>query len=356
MIRLFIVFIAILWSGSSVTQDPNERLEEAMFGQMPDSTVVKQFVLRNTSGMQVTIISYGAIVTQIQAPDREGNLINVVAGRGTLEPYLNRFPAAAVIGRVVNRIGNAQFSIDGVKYHLTVNDRGKHHIHGGRGSFARVVWEAEALPVTSNGAGVRLTHRSADGEDGYPGNVTATVTYTLTDDNDLRLDYTATTDRPTVINMSNHAYFNLAGSDDLQTHELVLNADRYTPTDNELIPTGEIRSVENTPMDFTTPEFIGARTDRIQAPITNAYDHNFIINGRVGEVRLAARVHEVTSGRMMEVFTDRPGVQLYTANPAFFCLETQDYPDAINHPNFPSPIVRPGTPFETTTIFRFSTE
>ena len=327
-----------------------------MFGQMPDGTVVEQFVLRNAGGMQVKIISYGAIVTEIQAPDREGNLINVVAGRDTLEPYLSRFPAAAVIGRVVNRIGNAQFSIDGVEYDLTVNERGKHHIHGGRGSFARVVWDAEALPVTANEAGVRLTHRSVDGEDGYPGNVTATVTYTLTDDNELRLDYTATTDRPTIINLSNHAYFNLAGSDDLGTHELLLNADRYTPTDNELIPTGEILSVENTPLDFTAPEFIGARTELIHEPVRNVYDHNFVINGRGDEVRLAARVHEVTSGRVMEVFTDRPGVQLYTGNPAFFCLETQDYPDAINHPNFPSPIVRPDSPFQTTTIFRFSVE
>ena len=353
---LFVLLAALCFPGLSSAQVSNERLEETVFGHMPDGMVVKQFALRNANGMTVRIISYGAIVIEIQTPDRDGNTINVVYGSDTLEPYLDPFPAAAVIGRVANRIGNAGFSIDDVEYRLTVNHRGKHHIHGGDRGFAKVVWDAEALPVTESEVGVRLTHLSVDGEDGYPGNVTATVTYTLTDDNELRLDYTATTDRPTIINMTNHAYFDLGGDGDLSTHELWLNADRYTLTDSELIPTGDVLSVKNTPLDFTTPEFIGARTDQIHEPIENFYDHNFVFNASGKGVVLVARVREVKSGRVMEVRTDRPAVQLYTGNSVGFCLETQTYPDAINHENLPSPIVRPGTPFQTTTIFTFSAQ
>jgi len=353
---LFVLLAALCFPGLSSAQVSNERLEETVFGHMPDGMVVKQFALRNANGMTVRIISYGAIVIEIQTSDRDGNTINVVYGSDTLEPYLDPFPAAAVIGRVANRIGNARFSIDDVEYLLTVNHRGKHHIHGGDRGFAKVVWDAEALPVTESEVRVRLTHLSVDGEDGYPGNVTATVTYTLTDDNELRLDYTATTDRPTIINMTNHAYFDLGGDGDLSTHELWLNADRYTLTDSELIPTGDVLSVKNTPLDFTTPEFIGARTDQIHEPIENFYDHNFVFNAVGKGVVLVARVREVKSGRVMEVRTDRPAVQLYTGNSVGFCLETQTYPDAINHENFPSPIVRPGTPFQTTTIFTFSAQ
>jgi aldose 1-epimerase len=337
-------------------QQSSERLQQTVFGRMPDGTAVQQFTLRNNSGMTVKIISYGAIITEIQAPDRDGNTINVVRGSDTLEPYLRGFPAAAVIGRVANRIANARFSIDDVEYRVTVNHRSKHHIHGGDRGFAKVVWDAEALPVTENEAGVRLTYLSVDGEDGYPGNVTATVTYTLTDDNELRLDYTATTDKPTIISMTNHAYFDLGGNGDWSTHELWLNADRYTPADSELIPTGEVASVTGTPLDFTTPAFISARLDQIREPVEGFYDHNFVINGGGEGVILVARVRELTSGRVMEVWTDRPAVQLYTGNPVGFCLETQIHPDAINHENFPSPIVRPGTPFRSTTIFTFSTE
>ena len=362
--RLLIFLAALCFPNPSAAQRSNERVEEAVFGRMPDGTAVEQFTLRNNNGMTVKIISYGAIVTEIQAPDRDGNTINVVYGSDTLEPYLDGFPAAAVIGRVANRIANARFSIDDVEYHVTVNHRGKHHIHGGDRGFAKVVWDAEALPVTENEARVRWTYMSADGEDGYPGNVTATVTYTLTDGNELRLDYTATTDRPTIINMTNHAYFDLGGKGDLSTHELWLNADHYTRADNELIPTGEIFSVTNTPLDFTTPEFIGARLDQIHEPVEGFYDHNFVFNGGVegivdtdGEgVVLVARVRELGSGRVMEVRTDQPAVQLYTGNPVGFCLETQNYPDAINHENFPSPIVRPGTPYRSTTVFAFSAE
>ena len=367
MRRHLLVFIAALClpnpSSAQLSSDQlssdqrsNERLQQTVFGRMPDGTAVQQFTLRNNNRMTVKIISYGAIITEMQAPDRDGNTINVVRGSDTLEPYLRGFPAAAVIGRVANRIANARFSIDDVEYRVTVNHRGKHHIHGGDRGFAKVVWDAEALPVTENEAGVRLTYLSVDGEDGYPGNVTATVTYTLTDDNELRLDYTATTDKPTIISMTNHAYFDLGGNGDWSTHELWLNADRYTPADSELIPTGEVASVTGTPLDFTTPAFISARLDQIREPVEGFYDHNFVINGGGEGVILVARVRELTSGRVMEVWTDRPAVQLYTGNPVGFCLETQIHPDAINHENFPSPIVRPGTPFRSTTIFTFSTE
>ena len=370
----FVLLAALCVPGPASAQVSNERLEEAAFGLMPDGTAVRQFTLRNRSGMTVKIISYGAIVTEIQVPDRDGNTINVVRGADTLEPYLRGFPAAAVIGRVANRIANARFSIDDVEYNVTVNHRGKHHLHGGDRGFAKVVWDAEALPVTENEARVRLTYLSVDGEDGYPGNVTATVTYTLTEGSELRLDYTATTDRPTIVNMTNHAYFDLGGNGDMSTHELWLNADRFTLADDELIPTGEYSSVTNTPLDFTTPEFIGARVDQIHEPVDGFYDHNFVFNSGGGAngrdnrggdrifdtdsdaVPLVARVREVTSGRVMEVRTDQPAMQLYTGNPVGFCLETQNFPDAINHENFPSPIVRPGAPYRTTTIFTFSAE
>jgi aldose 1-epimerase len=360
---VFTLLAALCFPYLSSAQVPSERLEESEFGRMPDGTAVEQFTLRNANGMTVKIVSYGAIVTEIQAPDRDGKTINVVYGADTLETYLDPFPAAAVIGRVANRIANARFSINDVQYRITVNHRGKHHLHGGDRGFAKVVWDAEARPVTENEVGVRLTYLSVDGEDGYPGNVTATVTYTLTNDNELRLDYRATTDRPTIINMTNHAYFDLGGDGDLSTHELWLNADRYTLTDSELIPTGDVLSVTDTPLDFTSPEFIGARLGQIREPVVGFYDHNFVFNARDegigsddGNVVLVARVREISSGRVMEVRTDRPAVQLYTGNPVGFCLETQNYPDAINHENFPSPILRPGTPFRTTTIFTFSTD
>ena len=364
--HLLVFLVASCLPSLSSAQIFNERLEETVFGRMPDGRAVEQFTLSNRNGMTVRIISYGAIVTEIQAPDRDGNTINVVYGSDTLEPHLAGFPAAAVIGRVANRIANARFSIDEVEYRVTVNHRGGHHIHGGDRGFAKVLWDAEALPFTENEAAVKFTYLSVDGEDGYPGKVTVTVTYTLTDDNELRLEYTASTDRPTIINMTNHAYFDLGGDGDLSTHELWLNADRYTPADNERIPTGDIVSVTDTPLDFTTPEFIGARLDQIHEPVEGFYDHNFVFNtdnlgvgGGVTEdegIVLVARVHKLDSGRVMEVRTDQPAVQLYTGNPVGFCLETQDYPDAISHENFPSPILRPGMPYRTTTIFTFSVE
>ncbi|MBE0544803.1 MAG: galactose mutarotase [Verrucomicrobia bacterium] len=330
-------------------------MEEREFGKLDDGTVVKQFILRNANGMTAKIITYGAIISDLQAPDRNGAFTNVVLGADSMDGYLGRgaVPSAAVIGRVANRIAGARFTIDGVEYKVTAN-AGTNHIHGGRKGFASVVWQAQALPVAKEQAAVRLTYLSKDGEEGYPGNLTATVTYTLTDNNELRLDYTATTDKPTLVNLCNHAYFNLAGGGDVLGHELWLNADRYTLADVQLIPTGEISSVNGTPLDFTTPALIGARVNEVKPrPI---YDHNYVINGGGKSLVLAARARDPKSGRVMEVRTTEPGVQLYTGRPGTFCLETQHFPDSVNHPHFPTTVLRPGEKFESTTIFGFWTK
>ena len=327
------------------------RLEEREFGKLANGMAVKQFTLRNAKGMTVKVITYGAIITEIQAPDRNGQMTNVVLGADSIEPYTRNFSAAAVLGRVANRIAGAKFTIDGVEHKVTANS-GPNHIHGGRKGFASVVWQAKPLPASDKTAAVRLTYLSVDGEEGYPGNLTATVTYSLNDNNELRLDYTATTDKPTPVNLSNHAYFNLAGGGEATNHELWLAADQYTLADAQLIPTGELAPVKGTPLDFTTPTIIGARMDQLKPrPI---YDHNFVINSGGKSLALAARVRDPQSGRIMEVRTTQPGVQLYTGRQGRFCLETQHFPDSVNHLNFPSTIVRPGEKFESATVFTFS--
>jgi aldose 1-epimerase len=314
-------------------------------------------------------MNYGGIITEILAPDRKGNLTNVLLGSDNFDAYLKGHPAAAaVIGRYANRIAGARFTIDGTVYRLAANN-GTNHIHGGTKNFARVVWDAKALPITMREGAVELRYLSKDGEEGYPGNLNVSVTYTLTTDNELRLDYRAQTDKPTVINLTNHAYFNLAGSGDALAHVLWLASDRYTPANDQLIPTGEIAPVKDKPLDFTTPTPIGARIDRLK-PRPGGYDHNYVLAG-TGKLTLAARVYEPASGRVMEVSTTEPGVQLYSGNHVRdfvgsggarynshpgFCLETQHYPDTPNQPGFPSAVLRPGTNFHSTTVFKFSTK
>jgi aldose 1-epimerase len=259
--------------------------------------------------------------------------------------------------------------LDGREYKLAANNA-PNHIHGGRRGFAQVAWEGQALPARPHEASVQLTYLSPDGEEGYPGNLKATVTYTLTDDNELRLDYEAVTDQPTVVNLTNHAYFNLAGAGDVYGHELLIQADSYTVADEALIPTGEIRSVTGTPLDFTKATPMGARINELP-PHTRGYDHNFVVKGGGQSLTRAATVYEPKSGRVMDVFTTEPGVQLYTGNHiqdlvgvdgatfhrhAAFCLETQHYPDSPNQPNFPTVVLRPGRTFKSTTAFRFSTK
>jgi len=341
------------------------------WGKTPDGTVVHLFTLTNRQGVVAKVTSFGAILTELRVPDRAGRPANVVLGFDNLDQYVKGHPAfGATIGRFANRIAKARFSIDGVEYKVAANS-GANHIHGGRQGFDKRVWQARPLLPKDREAAVEFSYVSQDGEEGYPGNLKVTVTYTLTDSGELRIDYRASTDKATPINLTNHSYFNLAGSGDVRDQELMINADRYTPADGELIPTGEIASVKGTPLDFTKPLKIGARIEQLK-PQPGGYDHNYVINGDPGTLRLAARATEPRSGRVMEVSTTEPGVQLYTANGldgnitgvdgvvyprhGGFCLETQHYPDSVNKPAFPSPILRPGQTFNSTTVFKFSVQ
>lgn len=323
---------------------------------MPDGTPVTEITLRNAHGLRVRLINYGATITEILAPDRTGGLTNVVLGATSLDAYLKGFGgAASVIGRVANRIAHARFTLDGVEYKLAANN-GPHHLHGGKVGFARVLWQARTLPPTEHAAAAQFSYVSRDGEEGYPGTLKVTVTYTLTDKNELRVDYEATTDKATPVNLTNHAYFNLAGHGQVLDHELWLAADAYTPTDEGLIPTGEIAPVKGTPLDFTTPTRVGARIEQLKPRLTG-YDHNFVIRGGGTNLVQAARLSDPASGRILEVSTTEPGVQLYTGNHlrhAGLCLETQHFPDSVHHPQFPPTILRPGRAFKSTTVFAFS--
>jgi len=340
---------------------------ENRFGEI-DGTPVNLYTLLNNHGMIVLVMDYGATITQVRVPDRNGDMANVVLGSDTFEPYISRHPAAAsVIGRFANRIAKARFTLDGAEYSLAANS-GPNHIHGGRRNFATVVWKREFV-LSRDGTALRLRYRSADGEEGFPGNLDVSVTYTLTDDNELRLDYEARTDKPTVVNLTNHAYFNLAGAGDVLNHQLWLAAEQYTPTEQERIPTGEIASVKGTPLDFTTPATIGSRIDQLK-PRPGGYDHNYVLPPAARNGAVFARVYEPKSGRLMEVTTTEPGVQVYTGNHirdfagagggrfgrhGGICLETQHYPDSPNKPQFPTTTLRPGQVFRSSTTFKFST-
>ena len=342
------------------------RIQEQDWGRTSDGTPVKLFTLTNSKGMVAKISNYGGIITEIRVPDRNGKIDDVVLGFDNLDQYLKGHPFfGAIAGRVGNRIAKGRFTIDGQEYKLATNN-GPNHLHGGLKGFDKVVWIATP---SQHGATLELSYHSKDGEEGYPGNLDVTVTYTLTDDNELRIDYTAKTDKATPVNLTNHSYFNLAGGGDIGNHELYLNADRYTVTDDTLIPTGEIAPVKGTPLDFTKPTLIGARFDQLKA--RGGYDDNFVLNSGGKSLALAARAYEPTTGRILEVLTTEPGVQLYTGNfldgkltgingavyakHTGFCLETQHFPDSINHPNFPSTILRPGQTYKTTTVFKFDT-
>jgi aldose 1-epimerase len=332
------------------------------------------FTLTNSHGVEVRAMNYGGIILSIRVPDREGKLADIVLGHETLEGYVPNPPyIGAIVGRYANRIANGTFTLDGKAYTLPKND-GPNTLHGGtEKTFNKVVWDGEPLKGKT---GVVFTYLSKDGDDGFPGNLKLKVTYTLTESNELVIDYEATTDKATPINLSQHSYFNLAGegNGDILNHELMLNADRFTPVDKNLIPTGELRPVKGTPMDFTTSTRVGARINDNyeQLVLGHGYDHNFVINRKGEGLVLAARVYEPTSGRVMEVSTTQPGVQFYTGNfldgtvigkegHAYkknfgLCLETQHYPDSPNHPAFPTAILKPGETFRETTVFKFSTK
>jgi aldose 1-epimerase len=359
---------AVAWGAEKSL--PMKRLEKSDFGKLPDGGSAQLYTLRNRHGLTVKVTNYGLIITEILAPDRDGKFADVVLGFDNLERYLKGHPFfGAIAGRYANRIAKGKFSLDGHEYTLAVNN-GPNHLHGGKKGFDKQVWEVEELASIPDRVGLEFRYTSKDGEEGYPGNLKLAVRYILTDDNELLITYSATTDKKTVINVTNHSYFNLAGSGDVREHVLEIMADQYTPVDEGLIPTGEIASVKGTPLDFASPRKIG---ERIEQTGIGGYDHNFVLRGGVTEkARLAARVSEPKSGRVMEVFTTEPGVQLYTANgldgsivgvggvkyPKFgaFCLETQHYPDSPNKPNFPTAVLEPGKKFESKTSFKFSTK
>jgi aldose 1-epimerase len=341
------------------------------FGKTADGVPVDLYVLTNTKGSTAKVITYGAILTELHVADRDGKFDDVVLGFDNLKEYLAGHPMfGATVGRVANRIAKGKFTLDGKEYTLALNS-GPNSIHGGRKGFDKVVWKAQALPKP-DGVAVQFNYRSPDGEEGYPGNLQATVTYALTNDNELRITYTAATDKATPVNLTNHSYFNLAGAKagDVLDHVMMLAADEYTPADNTLIPTGEIKSVRGTPLDFTSPTPLGARIAELK-PNPGGYDHNYVVRNGGKSLVLAARIYEPKSGRVMELFTTEPGVQLYTANfldgkrkgkdgvaygkHQAFCLETQHFPDSVNHPNFPSVILRPGETYKQTTVYKFST-
>jgi aldose 1-epimerase len=350
---------------------PKARVEKAKYGATQEGTVIDVYTLTNKNGMVAKVITYGALLTELHVPDRDGKLADVALGFPKLEQYLGDHPYfGATIGRVGNRIGKATFSLNGKTYTLAANN-GPNHLHGGLKGFDKRVWKAQPVQV-AGGTSVKFTYVSPDGEEGYPGTLTSSVTYTLTDKNELRLDYVANTDQPTPVNLTNHTYFNLAGEGvgDIKNHELTLLADRFTPVDATLIPTGEIAPVKGTVMDFLRPTAIGARIEQVPGPAPVGYDHNYVLSSGGGVLALAATVKEPTTGRIMEVLTTEPGIQFYSGNfldgtltgksgvkyqkQTGFCLETQHFPDSVNHANFPPTVLQPDKTYKTTTVYRFS--
>ena len=354
-LRLAIVFVVASVFLGSVRAQTLKRVEQADFGKTQDGSEVKLITLRNAKGMSAQIISYGAIIKELHAPDRNGNFTNILLTTDSLQSFQRGFNgAAAVIGRVVNRIGGARFELDGMTCKLPANS-GQNTIHGGRKGFAQSVWMVEDAPRKNHESSVKLTYLSKDGEEGFPGNLKTSVIYSLTDNNEFRIDYEAETDKPTIANLTNHAYWNLAGGGSCLDNILWIPSESYTPADADLIPTGEILPLKGTLMDFSQPTRIGDRIEQLK-PRMNGYDHNYIL-GEGKSMKMAARLIELKSGRTMEVRTTQPAVQLYTGNHlghTAVCLETQHYPDAIHHENFPSIVVRPGEPLKETTLFTFS--
>lgn len=370
--RFLLCFSLLLCAGMLPAQTVSSKsaVHEQAFGTV-DGRAITLYTLTNSHGMEVRAMNYGAIIVSIRVPDRHGELADVVLGHETLEGYRPNPPYfGALVGRYANRIANGTFKLDGETYTLPKND-GPNTLHGGTTGFDKVVWDAEPLKGRT---GVAFSYFSKDGQDGFPGNLRVKVTYTLSNANALEIDYEATTDKATPINLSQHSYFNLKGegNGDILDHEIMINADRFTPVDKNLIPTGELRPVKGTPFDFTQPTKIGARIDDHdeQLVLAHGYDHNFVINRQGGGLVLAARVYEPTTGRTLEVSTTQPGVQFYTGNfldgtitgkqghvykkHYGFCLETQHFPDSPNHSSFPNTILRPGETFQQKTVFKFS--
>jgi aldose 1-epimerase len=365
-VLLLLLVSAAIATAQTITREP--------FGKTADGESVDLYTMTNSHGMQAKITNYGGIVVSLTAPDRDHKFADVALGYNNLDSYLKPpFPYfGAIIGRYGNRIAKGRFTLNGVEYKLAVNN-GENHLHGGLKGFDKVVWTAREVKSAA-GPALSLTYVSKAGEEGYPGNLRVRVVYTLTNKNELKIDYTASTDKDTVTNLTHHSYFNLAGegNGDILDHRLVLKANRFVPTDAGAIPTGELRNVAGTTFDFRTAHAIGERInqDDQQLKFGNGYDHTWVINGRAGFLRQAAIVYEPTSGRVMEVWTTEPGVQFYTGNyldgtltgkagrpyprRSGFCLETQHYPDSPNKPNFPTTTLKKGAALRSTTIYRFS--
>jgi aldose 1-epimerase len=367
---LFLVPVVMVCQVIAGFGQPAARVAREPFGTMPDGKTVERFTLTNANGLELKAISYGGIITSLRVPDREGQLDDIVLGFDNLDGYLKDHPFfGAIIGRYGNRIGKGQFTLAGKTYKLATNN-GPNHLHGGVKGFDKVLWTVE--PVAGANA-LAFSRTSVDGEEGYPGNLRVRVTYTLTDKNELVVEYHATTDKATPVNLTQHSYFNLAGqaTGDILGHELMLNADRYTPVDDTLIPTGELAPVAGTPFDFRKSTAIGARIDNDdpQLKAGKGYDHNWVLARKGTGLQLAARVFEPKSGRTMAIATTEPGIQFYSGNfldgtltgkggavykhRTGLCLETQHYPDSPNKPKFPTTILRPGAEYRTRTVFTF---
>lgn len=372
---MFAVVASMLFASLPSSSQNSPKVAKAAFGTTKDGQPVDIYTVTNSHGMELKALNFGGIIVSLRVPDKAGKSEDVVLGFDNLAGYEENNPHfGALIGRYGNRIANGEFKLNGETYHLPKNN-GPNTLHGGVKGFDKMMWQADPFE-NKDAAGIVLTRVSKDGEEGFPGNVKVKVTYTLTNNNELTFEYEATTDKATPINLTEHSYFNLSGegNGNILDQVLKLNADHFTPVDKTLIPTGEIRSVKNTPLDFTKATTIGARINDSydQMVLAGGYDHNFVINGKPGTMRLAARAKDPKSGRVLEVFTTEPGVQFYSGNfldgtltgkhghkyqkRDGFCLETQHYPDSPNHPKFPSTILKPGETYHTNTMLKFSAE
>jgi aldose 1-epimerase len=367
--------VAALLPASGWTTEKKSKMDiqKQAFGKTADGVGVELYTLTNSKGAEARIMTYGGIVVSLKMPDRNGKMEDVVLGYDDLQSYINNNPYfGALIGRYGNRIAKGRFTLDGVEYKLAQNN-GENHLHGGIKGFDKVVWKAKEVRA-KDGPALELSYLSKDGEEGYPGNLAARVIYTLTNNNELRVEYFATTDKNTVVNLTQHSYFNLAAgrAPDILGHQMLINADRFTPVDKGLIPTGELRPVKGTPMDFTQPRAIGERInqDYEQLVFGLGYDHNWALNKKGNSLTLAASVYDPVSGRVMEVYTTEPGIQFYSGNfldgsnagkggkvyvkRYGFCLEAQHYPDSPNKPSFPTTVLKPGQRYTQTTVYKFS--
>jgi aldose 1-epimerase len=374
MASALLVFWLVTTSAILGKAEAKLSMKKQSFGKTESGEAVDLYTLANKNGMEVAITNFGGIVVSLKAPDRNGKFDDVVLGYDQLDGYLtNKAFFGALIGRYGNRIAHGQFKLDGTTYNLPKND-GDNTLHGGMRGFNKRLWTAKDVS-NNKGAALELTYLSKDGEEGFPGNLSAKVIYTLTDQNELHIDYSATTDKDTVVNLTNHSYFNLAGQGkgDILGHQLLIKADRFTPVDQTLIPSGDLKAVKGTPFDFITPTAIGERInqDDQQLKFGKGYDHNWVLNGGIKATpALAAEAYEPKSGRVLQVWTTEPGVQFYSGNfldgtitgksgkvynlRYAFCLETQHFPDSPNHANFPSTELKPGEKYHTSTIFKFS--